>query len=963
MTWADVVATGDCTGVAYRLVVEGWPDVWVTDARITASAFADGRSVRPGLKYTGLKIRERAVLREAWVQAEGIKFTINPTGDGSGGGVGVDEDTMSSFTRTPVPVGWLKVSMPAGGSDKLYFANGAVFAIGTTLHVATETIRVSSGSAADSDGVFTFVERAKWHTTEQNHLISYGPGKAVIVPVYTHPPTMEGRRCYLYAYGPGDSTTGDGTIIWKGVVSSPPRMNSDGLSWTIQADNISKVLEQKVAAASGLEYRIRGIYHPNTAPFNFWATAIFDAFHFTNSETLTMTQLAGFYETQDEWVTAVNAFLGFYASGTASDYIDTLYYEERGPSPVITMNIKDNDDVALVVLESASVLEGDLQYQNSVLKNQSTQETHKVGEGFEMEDGVGPIYWWDHYLGDSSQEYSCYGFASSSDDPSAPPFTYPLPASRAVAGSPNRTTKPPFFNYTLFSDYLPGGFPSNRIYLNTVEELEIGDTLAILNGDSAVLVKLTNVVEGTDSGAGSRYVDFDFMSGDSVVYMTDQTRIVPVRTFENDGGLDDFCAGLIAASPNANDGDTPFITADDMDFSALLLAYGGYATIDDFWKHRSYAFLKPVPVKTILAEELKAIGWMMRLDQNGACAFAPLPLVSGTTDASASITDTEILLPAGKSGGMWPQWEAQTDGIVNVVTGRFGYKPIEDDFDPSRDATIREITSIAEHKSNGKGTAEIAPRSTPARVPQIRIRVSVNGFPKYITKGGGERAGATPQQIAAWISSYMRVLSMDYSVVTIAVPFKFFGLLIGDIVEVTSALIPNGLGGRGITSQKAAIVGREWNLDPSAGGGMGKLTLYFPRQVSGGYTPSGRVTAQSNLGGNNWRITMSAANAFNLRWSDNGSGNVAKHFAVNDAVRVVLVNSASPTTIAGTVTATNPGAGTVDVSLGSTWTPGASTWNLIFQHDSAATTRQRNFVFIADSTQSLANGDTARQLL
>lgn len=955
MTWADTIATGDSTGLNFRLVVEGWQDAWVTDAGITGgtSGTAGGRKNRPGLEYTGLKISEQAVLRDAWVTVKGITFNINPTGEGSG--AGADEETLSSFTRTPTPIGYLKTPLTTGGS-KIYLSNGVVFPAGTNLHLASEACRVLS-TGSDGGGAFMTVGRAWFDSANQNHLLTYGPALAVNVPIYLYPPTMEGRRCYLFAYGTGDSLSGVGTLIWKGIVSRPPKMSSDGIGWVIQSDSIVKSLEQKVAAASGLEYKIRGIYHSDNAPFNLQAYYLYIGASASSSYKSTLLQLTGFFESQDLWVNEVNTQIELSSFASTDTEIRQLVYEERGPSPTMHMTINSITDLKNIAVWAGSVLEGDLQVLESVVSERFSGASYKIGDPFVMDPDVG----WDHYFGDGSQEFMVYGYADDNPRSPASQLSYPLPATRAVAGYPNRALK----GYNFYADVYgsSGGTssPPNRIFLNSVEALVVGETLAIINGDAAVMIRITFI----QPAAGARYIDFEFTGGDTVVYLTDATRIVPMRVFARNGNLDDFCAGLINASPNGNDGDTPYIPQTDLDHSALTLAYGGFASIDDFWQHRNYAFLKPTPVKTILAEELKAIGWMMRLDYLATPAFCQLPLVSGTAEAVAIITDADLLLPSGKSAGMWPMWEAQNEGIVNTVNARFGYRPIEDDFDPAKDYTQREINSIAEHKSNGKGSAEIAPRSTPARVPQITLRINQgNGnFARFITVGGGEFATATPQQIGSWISNYMRVLSMDYAVVTIAVPFKFFALQIADIIEVTSAFIPNGLGTRGVTSAKAAIVGREWDFDPRSGSPMGKLTLYFPRQISGGYTPSGRIGSQSNLGGNNWRLIFGGADVRNLRWSSDGTGNVVKNFAIGDAIQIVQVDSASPTTLQGTISALNTGSGAIDVALTGAWTPGSSAWNLLFNNDSLANARQHQFVFIANSSSTLASGEFARQLL
>lgn len=943
MTWADIVAGRDDGGVDYVLIVEGWPDIWCTSAALSLSATVDSRTLRQGLKYDGLKISEQAVLRDAWVNVSGITFRITPTLD--------TEDTINSFTRTPNPVGHLKADLDVA-TTKVYLDTNTTLAIGTRLHIATETMEVTA-VGSDGGGAFMTVTRGKWDTLAQRHLITYGATHAVSVPVYTFPPTMEGRRASLYAKGYNDLIANRGTLIWKGVVSKPPKMESDGVTWSIATDNIVKVLEQKVASADGLEYRIRGVYHPSTAPMTIRGGAVFDAAHASSNFIADKLVLFGFFETQAEWITAVNLLLGLYSSFGYSTYLAYVKYEERSGAPQLEVRMAATLPTGFVhwTWVAASPLDGDLQFLVSVVSERYVQSYLEGSDPYSHVQNPDAVF--THFFGDGSQKFSVVGF----DQSNTPNFSYPLSATRAVAGTPQRVTlSTPFWSGPTNNIYGTGNDPTNtappnRIYLNSVDGIEVDDVLTVITGDKSTPITVTAIA----TADADRYITFDFASAEIALYMDENTRLVPLRVFETDGSIKDFAASVVNSYIDANDGDTPYITPNDMDYSALTLAFGGFSSIDDYWKHRNYSFSKPTAIKTILQEELKAIGFMMRLDANGAAAFAPLPLVSGTQVAAATITDNDIMHPSGRSAGAWPGWEAQSDGLVNIVNGRFGYRPADDDFDPTKDFTIKERTSISEHKSNGKGSVDIAPRSTQAK---LYVGSGLSSFVARVhNKINQSKTDASPSQVAAWVGNYLRVLSMDYATVTIQVPFKYFNLLIGDIVEVTSTTIPNGQGGRGVTSKRAAVVGREWNLDPKARG-MGTLKLYFPRTTSGGYTPSGRVFSQTNLGGNNWSITFNNADAFNVRWSDDGGGDVAKYFATFDAIKVVLVDSLSPTVVTGTVTST--ATNTVVVSLSGAWTPGASKWNLIFNTDSASNDRQRQFVYIASTTRQLNSGEYAR---
>jgi hypothetical protein len=389
--------------------------------------------------------------------------------------------------------------------------------------------------------------------------------------------------------------------------------------------------------------------------------------------------------------------------------------------------------------------------------------------------------------------------------------------------------------------------PPDRIYLDDVTGISEGDTLLVKNGDKLIPVLVTAV--DTDD----RFVTATISSSDPVVWFDAHTEIVPIRVFATNTDLHGFLENLQDKSENANDGDTPYIPPGDISIDAFALPYT-VSDVPDYWRYRNYIWLKPTVVKEVVREELKAIGWMLRLTATGSIGCTKLPLATaGASSTTLDETKGDILYPAKSQVGTWPRWEAQSDGLVNTIQVSLGYRIGDDDFDPKFDFTIRDVTSIAEHKSSGnKGDQSIAPKSTSVfaeTLPGISPSPDVSALLNEIL---------TPTTVAQWVSGYLRVLSQDYATVTLSVPFRFFSLLIGDHVNVTCALLPNGLGTRGMTSSKAVVVGRKWSFDP-ASNSMGTLTLYFPREVASGYAPSAHITAQANVSGDTWDLSCSSS--------------------------------------------------------------------------------------------------------
>lgn len=942
MSWPRIKATGSGT-VDYRLEIAGCQHEWTTNSRITHESEADSRQVFPGLQYTGLKISEKAILKDCWIQVAGITAKIKPTTK--------NEETLDAFTRTAVPIGYLAATDDVKGlevdSTIISLDNGITLA-GGFYHIASECFYTGSDNE---------IERAKWGTTAQRHLIEYGATSAISVPVYRYPPTLEGRRATLYVYGQGDDPAGNGTPIWRGIVARPPRLDRDGISWSIQLDPITKSFDQRVAAAEGLEYRIRGIYHSANSPlqlesFHRW-NETFDDTPDSSSFDPPPVNVTGFFEDDNALTNAVNVALATLVA-LRNDFLSATYALKGvlGKPSISCLTDPDRGGEGGFVsagIQVRSYLEG---YCTNVLGSRQlsrdSQRSSFLGDMIYETPGAsaGISETLIEYFGNSDGAFIT---TLGPDTKYTPIFSYPLSQARAMIGAV------PYFGTPPTDPSVADTWPSNRIYLDIVDGLLVDDVLLVKNGDSVIPIKITAV------NADDRWITADIQTGDKVVWFDGSTKLIPARVFVTDGDLGDFIEVVTVGSVNANDGDTPYVPPGDVKLSAFQGAYDD-TPIDEYWKHRNYVFLKPTPIKQIVQEELKAIGWMLRLEGTGELGCAPLPIIA-LNQASTSIGERDILLPARGTVGDWPTWSAQEDGLANTINVRLGYTSANDDFDANFDYSVRSVSSIAEHKSNGRGEVEIAPRSTPTQdATLLGIFDGGNSIPDIFATAATAGAHITPEMVSSWVANYLRVMSMDYATVTLAVPFRFFELLVGDLVNVTCSLIPNGTGGRGMVSKKAAVVGREWNLDPAANG-MGTLTLYFPREVSNGYAPSAHITSQSNVSGDTWNCNCSESDDLNQRMSEAGDGDVARHFAAGDKVQIVKRNDGLiPVTLTGIVMAVV--GETIQIAFDSTWVTDTFDWVIQYQiDDGALTTHQQGFTFVASDARELVSGEYARRYL
>jgi hypothetical protein len=947
MTWARVIATGSGR-LDFRLEIAGCQHEWTTHSRITHASGADGRTVYPGLQYQGLELNERAILKECWVDVSGITAKIRPTTPA--------EETIAAFTRTPEPVAYLGEGGGVPGLDAdsstIHLDNAVTLAPGY-YHLGSECILVGTANSID---------RAKWGTTAQRHYIRYGATAALSVPIYRYPPTLEGRRATLYVYGDGDDPTGEGTAIWRGIVARPPRLASDGIGWDIAIDPVTKSLDQQVAAAEGLQYRIRGIYHSGNFPMRIWIVQRPN----TNQKPKIETFVTGFFDTVEEFTTAVNVKLTELITartaqigGDGSEISEATYYESgtmpgglfysdmsgavvpvirMKTAPYVSAAYSDTSfDFGSLAFTVESYLEGFCSAAVGSTQYSANNTAGLLGDSYSFfSHNTGYQQNIDQRFGDSEGKPAT---PLGDNSPNKPITAYPLATSRAALGTIGNP------------NVIDATWPSDRLYLNSVDDIVTNDVLLVKNGDKVIPILVTGVDDS------DRFVTAVIQSGDPVVWFDSYTEIIPARIFAMNTDLHGFVSQLQEKAPNANDGDTPYVPEGDLDLDAFERPFT-LSDTSDYWRYRNYIWLKPTSIKEIVREELKAIGWMLRLEANGQVGCTPLPLAtSGSSAQTLDETRGDILLPAKSQVGSWPRWEAQADGLVNTIQVSLGYRIGDDDFDPKFDFTVRNITSIAEHKSSGlKGSVTIAPKSTSAfalTLPGISPDPSVSAILSQLL---------TPASVSQWVAGYLRVLSQDYATVTVAVPFRFFNLLIGDYVNVTCSLLPNGLGGRGVTSAKAVVVGRKWTFDPGANS-MGTLTLYFPREVASGYAPSAHVTGRSNIAGNTWDLSCDPSDALNVLMSEGADGNVAKHFAANDRVQIVKRDDGlNPTTVPGTVISST--GNVVRVAFTSTWVPGTGDWILQYQIDAGnATTHQLLFSYVADAIRTLTNGSYARRYL
>lgn len=388
------------------------------------------------------------------------------------------------------------------------------------------------------------------------------------------------------------------------------------------------------------------------------------------------------------------------------------------------------------------------------------------------------------------------------------------------------------------------------------------------------------------------------------------------------GDLSDFRDALIAeAVIYANLGTAPFLTSRDvMSWDAAVAR----AAFFPWQRRRFYAFASSVDFEEMLAQECRLLGLFPVTNTTGKIDLVGLALPTGSTPSVFDI-DEEIATVDGQAVELSDM--VRGNQTVNRVHLKIGYDARKDSWSNWRE--VKDQTSFAlDHQDR---VLEIAPKSWAI----------------------GAAGDVVPvEELHEAVLPVMSLFGYPHEFVTVKVTWKAFDVRLGDAVTFSADHLPHYLlGERPISAVNAIVVGRKWPL----GAVHGELTILLSWQNVAGYAPTARVSSQANTAGDTWDLTVSTALYF-------ASGqDPTDHFAVDDEVRIVQVDSESATVVTGTVTAVS--ATVIQVDFDATWTPGSDTWDLQFATYTLATNPgQTDYAFFAGTDLVLGSGDAPRTL-
>lgn len=739
MTYSDVIALGSGK-LSFRLAIEGFHLEAVTSASMEKAASGSNRARKVGLSVRGVKISQRADLPRATIEAESATFEL----------VDYDDVWTAAFAADPAHTTWLGADA-TGSFSSLTVDSTDGWPDEGFVWLNSEVIRYASKTSTS----FGTLTRARYDTISQDHY-TWGGARLGYPEVTSSHTILQGRRVRLFAYGEGDDMQGDGQQIWLGIMSGEPRMQ--GPSWSVSADPITALLEQDLGADLGPPARARGIHIPEPYVARF---AVDRLTGLTSSPAPIPYQgapenspvyfsVSGFFESQDDFVAAVNVEL----QAITSSWDSTITCVSDGESgyhfeawiPLVstygeTVNVRDADD--------SSPTEPAFQI-----------ATNGLGLPQNRTAGDETIYW--------------------------------LPQSgsrtRSIPIAPNAGTVP----RGAFNGRYSGG-EGRRIYIAsdiavtgsvTAATLTVGDAeysaARIVSTDAAAGYVELAAPTGSPAGlTGRPESEWIFFAGPTFISILFGRSLNTVSPFEM--GTYSLLKSIEDQVPSqVNLGAMPMFQPTDWNATEWLAAYD---EATEYAKSRAYTITEPTPFGEIVSPDLQLASLYLAFDSGGRMTVKRLRLASPTEISVGAIDKTYLL-----TDDDFPQYNLGAIGAYNQVDIQDGYNAATDEHEgiPVR---VRDVKSFGRNPSS---------RS-------LQIKTKSRKFFSSTTE--------VPYEDAVRIATnVLGIYGVPYAYVTCDVPLQWRDVTLGMTVGLDTKQLPGRDGKRGISNVLGVVVAREIDL-------------------------------------------------------------------------------------------------------------------------------------------------------
>jgi hypothetical protein len=789
MSWADVIARGS-GAIAYRLVIAGHPLEFVSASSLIGAG-TDDRERIGGLEARSIQWSE--TLDPAAVKLRASGFTARIVDDGS-------HRTGDSFVRQPSRINYLTSSVTSGTvaipMANTNHANGDIFYLGNECFKITSGGGTAAPSCSGTRGYRDSIATAHFVDPtlglSRPEITFEEPGQ------YNGRPSIEGSLAYLYAYGDGE--TGTGTLVWRGIVAAQPKLR-DLTVWEVELDSVASVLDQTLGADLAEPSVLRGINYDNLTAPQFQISILSGADYdgaVQHTATVGGADLAGYYETQEEFCDALNALIRAASSGWGTHALNRT----SGDRPTLIAAPTDTGAWRFVYNTPSS----SHRWCNVATLNETTARIDPVytDGGFPLtrSDGVRV------FSVASSESYYPYSFELMEGAGTVPRGFLGYHTSRTI----------------VFTD---------TVYLGGTLSLTTDDTVALewpaFNGFDAVSRQYNVISFDTTTRSaklslgvvprGVRSSVFRYYTAAGVPTLTTS------RSYINSGPFSDFIFVLINDSPEFSaTGRMPLVTGEHIDNTGLATTIASITAGRDWLASRSYLGTSDVALAKMIEEECKLYGLVPSITTDGRLSFVPFRVGAATEATSYTVDETKNL-----SGAQMPGFEPSAFGLLNTIQLRTGFDP-KTGKHIGRTFVVRDSAALSRNPL--PRMMKIEPRSSWA--DDLAIPYS---------------------EVLAMAQTWLGVLGAAYQTITVACRLDAIDAVIGSQVAVSVAQLPNTLdGGRGITLASGVVIGRRVRpLDAIV-----ELTVLTTQVRVAGYAPSSLVDTVTLVSGSTYDIVLDA---------------------------------------------------------------------------------------------------------
>ena len=639
-----MIAQGGDVGMRARLVVEGWPDIFVSHPSMAGNR-VDGRRQIAGMRLDSMRIAARVKLAQGDLvgQEMTVDLVENPA-----------LQITESLTKKPTLRSFLTGDLDEGHVATMSVSDTSAWPSTSYVHVGREVIAYSSKA---SSVAFASLTRGVWDTIDQAHFTPNGIDRSY-PHVTDRPRSLMGRRVYLYILGSTEAADADGTLRWRGFVSSSWSFSEGVYSFTISP--ISELLEQPIGGDLEEPLPLRGIYLPNSGALKF---RIYRRSGANNSDSPTsdsdVVTVSGFFADQQAFCDEVTAALTTATSTWSWDAGTLLEAEPVGRNGWrIVYRTGPTNAYYVGIAASGGPARAD---QLSPVDRRTNSLWRDVASTAESPTLVTDRLYEMHVDAPVPRQVLGDGGGGFHDDPLAPSLT----PNRVYVGGSVEIGTPTIFPLLQID---PGG-----------------------DGDPTAFVPAV----GFESGASDIYFR---VFGTSVPYLLlgPSASVRMVRGLAV-GGLGDLVDALIADSPGlANAGAMPLLTSADIstDHSEIEAAESSLRITQRAW----YAS-KGVSLRDVLVHEARLRGLFLSSDTTGKMEFRRLRAPLKTDVASHSVT-------AKTAVGRWPVISDSPFGHLGRVVFHRGWS-YEDNEHNGTPVVAKDVSAVG-----SPGVLDVAPRSS-----------------------------------------------------------------------------------------------------------------------------------------------------------------------------------------------------------------------------------------------------------